>query len=119
MNSVSRLEGWVDMYDERLLRLAYAYVRDWAFAEDKVQEAFVKAYRVMHQLRDQDNPFPWLARIVINECKTTMRKQSWRVLITMLLPEPKTSSAEEEYFTIADTRQIHDGIMALPLQYRV
>jgi RNA polymerase sigma-70 factor (ECF subfamily) len=51
------VEEWIAAYVDRLTRLAYTYMRDWATAEDAVQEAFVKVYQLRSQLRQSDNPF--------------------------------------------------------------
>ena len=69
MDTHDLLSSWVDEHLDRLTHLAFTYVRDWAKAEDIVQEAFLKAYRSMHQLKTPETPLPWLQRIVINECR--------------------------------------------------
>jgi RNA polymerase sigma-70 factor (ECF subfamily) len=53
------------------IRLAYLVTRNWATAEDAVQEAFVQAFRSLHSFQDH-RPFkPWFTRIVINKAKRT------------------------------------------------
>jgi len=54
-----QLAVWVDQYGDRLTHLAHTYVRDWAKAEDVVQEAFIKAYRAMDRMKSPDTPLPW------------------------------------------------------------
>ncbi|MCF2648993.1 sigma factor [Niallia circulans] len=76
MDKKEVLELWIDQYTQRLVRLAYTYTKDWLKAEDQVQEAFVKAFYSMDQLKNKEEPFSWLARIVINECNSSFRK-SW------------------------------------------
>jgi RNA polymerase sigma-70 factor, ECF subfamily len=88
------LEEWMNSYTQRLVSLAYTYVKDWLKAEDYVQEAFIKAFNAMEQLENKGEPFPWLARIVINECKSSFRK-TWREIISDFLPEMKLESTEE------------------------
>ncbi|WP_083521084.1 RNA polymerase sigma factor [Alicyclobacillus kakegawensis] len=111
------LAQWIDSYSNRLTQLAYTYLRDWGKAEDATQEAFVKAYRSMHQLNNLDQPYPWIARIVINECKMMLRR-SRREVITSLLPEETVLSSEDEYFYKSDSERVHDSILALPEKYR-
>jgi RNA polymerase sigma-70 factor, ECF subfamily len=69
-----RLKIWVKLYSERLVRIAFMYVKDQSTAEDCVQNAFIKAYQSMIKLKDADNPLPWLFRIVVNECKNYIKK---------------------------------------------
>jgi RNA polymerase sigma-70 factor (ECF subfamily) len=53
------------------IRLAYLITRNWATAEDAVQEAFLQAFRSLHSFQD-DRPFkPWFTRIVVNKAKRT------------------------------------------------
>lgn len=116
MNKKEVLGVWMDKYTQRLVRLAYTYVKDWLKAEDQVQEAFIKAFRSMDQLQNTEEPFPWLARIVINECKSSFRK-SWREVISDFLPEQKLESSEESYFRSVQEVEIHNAVYDLPKHY--
>lgn len=61
------LETWVGLYTQRLVRIAYTYTKDWARAEDCVQDAYIKAFNKWHQFdKDRGEVFPWLVAIVIN-----------------------------------------------------
>mgnify|MGYP001034324435 CR=1 FL=1 len=53
------------------VRLAYLITRNWATAEDAVQEAFIQAFRSLDNFQE-DRPFqPWFTRIVVNKAKKT------------------------------------------------
>lgn len=53
------------------VRLAYLITRNWATAEDAVQEAFIQAFRSLDSFQD-GRPFePWFTRIVVNKAKRT------------------------------------------------
>lgn len=116
MNKKEVLEVWIDEYTHRLIRLAYTYVKDWQKAEDQVQEAYIKAFNSMDQLKHKEEPFPWLARIVINECKSSFRK-SWREVITDFLPERKLESSEESYLRSVREEDVHNAVYNLPKHY--
>lgn len=59
---------------DMLYRLAVSYLRHDADAQDAVQQAVEKAWK--HRTRvDQDGFAPWLTRIVINECKSVLRRR--------------------------------------------
>lgn len=118
MDSKEQLSSWVKLYLERLVRIAYMYVGDQKTAEDRVQDGFIKAYKSTHQLKNVENPFPWLVRIVINECKTGQRK-SWREVITSILPEQHGISSEEVYMRKLDAGNIHNAVLELPEKYRL
>lgn len=118
MDSDELLTTWVAVYADRLVRLAYTYVRDQATAEDRVQDAFIKAYRSWHQFTYGDDPFPWLARIVINECRSFHRRH-WREVVMSVLPEPARDSAEEEVLGRVRDEALHQAVLALPEKYRL
>jgi RNA polymerase sigma-70 factor (ECF subfamily) len=48
--------------------IARAYFASEADADDAVQEAFLKAFRSLHQLADDARFAAWLARITVNTC---------------------------------------------------
>lgn len=72
------LEPLVRAYQVRAVRTAYLITQDRAGAEDIVQEAFLRAFERIAQLRP-GNPFgPWFLRIVTNDAlKAAMRRQKW------------------------------------------
>lgn len=62
-------------------RLAAVMLNDRTAAEDAVQEAAVKAWRKVRQLRgDVDKLRPWFLSIVANECRMTRRRRWWSVV---------------------------------------
>ncbi|USG63775.1 sigma-70 family RNA polymerase sigma factor [Brevibacillus ruminantium] len=113
-----QLDEWVEQYTNRLVRLAYTYERCWQTAEDRVQDAFVKAYKQQHQLRNQVDAFPWLARIVINECKMSWRR-SWREVVMEWLPDNRQLvSAEDELMGKLESAEIYQHVLELPEPFR-
>jgi RNA polymerase sigma-70 factor (ECF subfamily) len=65
---------------EPAYRLAAGMLQDRQLAEDAVQEAAMKAWRKIHQLREGTEMRPWFFGIVANECATTRRGRWWRVV---------------------------------------
>jgi RNA polymerase sigma-70 factor (ECF subfamily) len=62
-------------------RLAAVMLNDRGAAEDAVQEASVKAWRKIGQLRgDAASLRPWFLAIVANECRMSRRTRWWSVL---------------------------------------
>jgi RNA polymerase sigma-70 factor, ECF subfamily len=59
----------VEKYHRKLGRLVSRMVRDQAEVEDVVQEAFIKAYRALHNFRGDSAFYTWLYRIGINTAK--------------------------------------------------
>ena len=58
----------------QILRTARLIVRDEQLAEDVVQETFVRAWRNLRSLRDED-PGRWLMRIATNESISAWRRR--------------------------------------------
>jgi RNA polymerase sigma-70 factor, ECF subfamily len=73
-------------------RLAAVMLADRAAAEDAVQEASIKAWRKLRQLRgDERSLRSWFLSIVANECRMARRQRWWSVV---KLAEPPRSDAE-------------------------
>ena len=79
MSSDSRdddLRRLVTQYQQDILRMCCAILRDQALAEDATQETFIKAWRGMDQFRGEALEKTWLMRIAINTCRDIQRT-SW------------------------------------------
>jgi RNA polymerase sigma-70 factor, ECF subfamily len=71
----------IDPLIDPAFRLAAVMLGDRSAAEDAVQEASIKAWRKLRQLRgDPATLRPWFLSIVANECRMTRRKRWWSVL---------------------------------------
>ncbi len=65
---------FVDRYGLMVLRTARLIVRDPDLAEDVCQETFLKTWRRIDSLRDED-PGPWLNRIAAHEAVSAWRRR--------------------------------------------
>jgi RNA polymerase sigma-70 factor (ECF subfamily) len=62
-------------------RLAAVMLADRSAGEDAVQEASIKAWRNLRQLRGELKTLrPWFLSIVANECRMARRQRWWSVL---------------------------------------
>jgi RNA polymerase sigma factor (sigma-70 family) len=77
-------------------------------AEDLVQEALLRAYLGLSQLRDPARFGAWLCGIAVNLAKMRLRR---RALETRLLSEPATDGGPEELEVL---RLVRDAIEVLP-----
>ena len=71
-------------------RFACAMLHDSQAAEDAVQEASLKAWIKLHQLREGTEIRPWFFGIVANQCRTARRQRWWSVL-KLAEPPPRPS----------------------------
>src|SRR5690349_5847389 len=60
---------------EPLFRTALAILGNEADARDATQEAFINAWRGVAFLKDLDRFDAWMGRILINECRQSLRKR--------------------------------------------
>jgi RNA polymerase sigma-70 factor, ECF subfamily len=76
-------------------RLAAVMLADREAAEDAVQEASIKAWRKLRQLRgDVSSLKAWFLSIVANECRMTRRTRWWSVVrMPEILGRDETGSA--------------------------
>lgn len=61
-------------------RTALAILRNGVEAEDAVQEAAIKAWRRIGQLRDPSMARAWFLAIVANQCRSARRTRWWSVI---------------------------------------
>jgi RNA polymerase sigma-70 factor (ECF subfamily) len=66
----------VSRHERAMLAVARAYFASKADAEDAVQDAMVKAFRRLDQLRDGTRFSGWLMRITVNTCLDTLRSRT-------------------------------------------
>jgi RNA polymerase sigma-70 factor, ECF subfamily len=75
-------------------RLAAVMLGDRSAAEDAVQEASIKAWRKLNQLRgDAGSLRAWFLSIVANECRMT-RRQRWFSVVKQADPAPEPSAKD-------------------------
>ena len=65
---------------DKAFRLAFGMLHDREAAEDAVQEAAVRSWRKLNNLRPGTPLRPWFLAIVANQCRTAMRGRWWFVL---------------------------------------
>ena len=75
-------------------RLACAMLHDHSAAEDAVQEAAIRAWQKVTQLRDESDMRPWFLTIVANQCRSVTRSRWWSV-VRGDAPEPASAAPED------------------------
>jgi RNA polymerase sigma-70 factor (ECF subfamily) len=66
----------VETQVDRLFRTARAILGNDADARDATQDAYVSAWRELPSLRDPASFDAWLQRIVVNACRTLLRRRA-------------------------------------------
>lgn len=115
------LEQLMVEYGDKVLHLAYFYLKDRHLAEDIAQETFIRVFRNWDKFRGECAVSTWIYRIAANLCRDRLRSRAWRSLVfNWDTPEPRETS-DDLGEKVAD-RSVHekvtDAVMALPPHYR-
>lgn len=113
-------------YNQRVYRAVRAILRNPDDTEDVMQQAYVNAYRHLHQFEGRSSFATWMTKIAIREASATNRKT---LLHLSIVPElhgentmsevPEPSADPEERAVAADLMQhVEAEVAALPESYR-
>jgi RNA polymerase sigma-70 factor (ECF subfamily) len=95
----------------RLYATARLLLRDTELAEDAAQDALVRAWRDLPQLRDAERFDAWLHRLLVRSCMDIGRRRSrWRAEIAIVPREPAEPDVSSG---LADRDQIERGLRQL------
>lgn len=112
----------MDTYSGYLLQLSYLYVKNWATAEDIVQESFIKYFKNHEQFKGEASLKTYLGRIAIHNCHDHLR--SWKgksqVFSQLLLSKAPSNglTVEKQILRALDETQLTKHVLGLPLKYR-
>src|SRR6185503_6545677 len=96
-------------------RVAYSVLRHRQDAEDVAQEAFVRAHREFHQLRERDKFRGWLARMTWRMALDHRRSHTRRLAREDSAAVPDLSPSHEQAVLAAErSRRLWEAIDALP-----
>jgi RNA polymerase sigma-70 factor (ECF subfamily) len=102
-------------------RLAAAILNDAGQAEDAVQEATLRAWRSIGQLRSGGQVRAWFLTIVANRCRSMRRARWWSVIrlphATSALPSPADAADQREDLSRALGRLSVDERAAVFLRF--
>lgn len=85
-------------------RLAFGMLHDRGSAEDAVQDAAVRAWRKLSNLRPDAPLRPWFLAIVANQCRTAMRGRWWSVVRVDRIEQSPAADFEDRIVRGADLR---------------
>src|SRR6266852_2767296 len=94
---------------EPAYRLAGGMLQDHQGAEDAVQEAALKAWRRLSQLRDESQIRPWFLAIVANECRSA-RRSRWSSVIKAVALEKPVEPSTDSLLTGMELRRALRGL---------
>ncbi len=77
--------------------LAYRYMRDATQAEDMAQEAFLKAFRLLHGFRGDSSFSTWLYRVTCSVCLTELNRRKRRGEVELQPVHYKNAAIQPSY----------------------
>lgn len=108
----------MDEHVRYLVRIAYLYVKNWATAEDLVQEVFVTYFQKSDQFRNEASLKTYLTKMTANRAKDYLR--SWKhkkdVLFDTIFVQ--TKSTEEDLLQKEQLALLEKKLFELPMKYR-
>jgi RNA polymerase sigma-70 factor, ECF subfamily len=72
------LERLLDLYEQKVFRLAVMMLKDAGRAEEVTQDIFLKFWRVLPEYDGRAAPSSWLFAIARNTCLSALRAESYR-----------------------------------------
>lgn len=111
---VNKFEQLVRISADTLYRVSMSMLKNEHDAQDCVSEAILKAYENLHKLKKEEFFRTWLVRILINECKSTLKKKGKSELIDDT-KFPEISSRDNPYINV----EIGEAIDSLPEKIRL
>jgi RNA polymerase sigma-70 factor (ECF subfamily) len=82
----------VDRHYDRCARIAARILGNREDAEEAVQDAFLRAFRALEDYEDRERFAAWLARILVNQCRTMLARTRRREAVFLDVEPPETAT---------------------------
>jgi RNA polymerase sigma-70 factor (ECF subfamily) len=119
--SWQKVEEWMELYGDRIIRVVYLILDDYHLAEEITQEVFIRAYNSMDSFRGESSPYTWLYRIALNLSKNSLkRKAKISFLPLSMRKKEKDVLAEpldEKVIRLTTGKKLRNCVLELPLIY--
>jgi RNA polymerase sigma-70 factor, ECF subfamily len=100
-------------------RVAFAVLRHRQDAEDVAQEAFIKAHRHFHRLRDRSRFQSWLVRVTWRLALDRQRSDRRRMVREQVEPDARPTNLEQDAVERDRAARLWRAIDALPEKLRL
>ena len=104
------MEKIYDKYHNAVYRMAFAYCKNRADAEDITSEVFLKRFACRKTFESERHETGWMMKVTINQAKDLLRSFRYRFSVPL-----------EEAALCCETPEEHDvayAVMELPAKYR-
>ncbi|MGE7914731.1 sigma-70 family RNA polymerase sigma factor [Lysinibacillus xylanilyticus] len=110
----------MDEHGEYCLRVAYLYVKDWAIAEEIVQDVFFAYYRQQERFEQRSSLKTYLVKITVHKSHDYLR--SWKnkrhILFEKLHMGVSKRTPEKNLLEKDERRIVTAALFELPINYR-
>jgi RNA polymerase sigma-70 factor (ECF subfamily) len=106
----------VRRHQHTVYNVAYRYMRDVALSEDMTQEAFLKAFRLLHRFRGDCSFATWMYRVTCSVCLTELSRRKRRGEVE-LTPANASAAAVHPSDTFDIPEQIRRCVTKLSDRY--
>jgi len=122
-------EQLVRRHHERIYSFVLSIIRDWAEAEDLVQQAFIRGYTSLHTLKEPQKYSAWVRQIAFSTCMMWLRRYRPELYKSMEDPDeldeisrPVNASSTtplEATLRKEMSEVIRSAVASLPKKYRI
>lgn len=117
------LEEIMTEYGDKMIRVAYSYIKDWGISQEIVQEVFITCYKNYSQYSKVENFKAMIYKITINRSKDVLRSYFVKKVVistTEFLASQKSKELSPENLSIKNDESafIAEIILSLPVKYR-
>ncbi|WP_117212295.1 sigma-70 family RNA polymerase sigma factor [Allorhizocola rhizosphaerae] len=114
MRDANEFDEFYRTTSRRLLGYAYAVTKDWAQAQDLVQEAYLRAWRDWDKLSRYEDPEAWLRLVVVR-----LATDVWRRLARRRAAYERTAASQVDTAPPSEEKLlVAQALAALPKQQR-
>ena len=106
--SEAEFDAALAQYGDTVYRLAFAYTRNRADADDVFQEVFLRYYRRAPAFQSEEHRKAWLLRVTINRAKSCLSK----------MPHEPQETADAAPFSAPESLELHEALLRLAPKYR-
>ena len=104
------IEEKIRKYSNTVYRVAYSILKNETDAEDIFQETFIKFYKNIEKMKNEEYEKAWLIRVTINNCNMLLRKKKIRKEDEITEEIPDTYEEKEDILKLVNN---------LPAKYRL
>lgn len=102
-----------DKYSNAVYRMAFAYCKNKADAEDIMQEVFISRFSADIVFEDETKEKSWLLKVTVNKCRDMFRSLRYKYSLTSIPLEEASLVCETQ-----EESDVYHAVMSLPKKYR-